>query len=118
MRSLIAAVLCVLALFFDVLAWVCARRNGGRWTSGASGFTLKDCVGTYERADESSRSRSTFEFWLDGERLRGKETVADPEGRHVRVASHGAPLYCLSNLRSCSSKTSAWCPPRSRFSKG
>ena len=61
------------------------RRNGGPWTSGASGFTLKDCVGTYELADASSRSRSTFEFWLDGERLTGKETVADPQGRHVRV---------------------------------
>jgi hypothetical protein len=61
------------------------RRNGDRWTSGASGFTLKDCVGRYELADESSRSRSTFEFWLDGGRLAGKETVADPEGRHVRV---------------------------------
>ncbi len=61
------------------------RGNGGRWISGASGFTLKDCVGTYVLADESSRSRSTFEFWLDGERLTGKESVADPEGRHVRV---------------------------------
>src|SRR5574340_1015031 len=61
------------------------RRNGGRWTNGASGFTLKDCVGTYELEDASTRSRSTFEFWLDGERLTGKETVADPQGRHVRV---------------------------------
>ncbi|HWQ55284.1 MAG TPA: hypothetical protein VN442_16480 [Bryobacteraceae bacterium] len=61
------------------------RRHGGRWTNGASGFTLKDCVGTYEHVDESSRSRKTFEFWLDGERLTGKETVADPVGRHVRV---------------------------------
>lgn len=61
------------------------RRNGGPWTSGASGFTLKDCIGTYELTDGSSRSRSTYEFWLDGERLTGKETVAGPEGRHVRV---------------------------------
>ncbi|HWR52442.1 MAG TPA: hypothetical protein VN428_15125 [Bryobacteraceae bacterium] len=60
------------------------RRSGGPWASGASGFTLKDCVGTYV-SEESSRSRTTFEFWLDGERFAGKETVADPEGRHVRV---------------------------------
>ncbi len=61
------------------------RRGAGSWTSGASGFTLKDCVGIYELVDESNRSRSTFEFWLEGERLTGKETVADPQGRHVRV---------------------------------
>jgi hypothetical protein len=61
------------------------RRSGGNWTSGASGFTVKDCVGTYVLSDESSRSRSTYEFWLDGERLAGKETVADSGGRHVRV---------------------------------
>jgi hypothetical protein len=62
-----------------------ARHNGPLWTSGASGFALKDCVGTYELADESSRSREAFEFWLEGDRLAGKETVADPQGRHVRV---------------------------------
>jgi hypothetical protein len=61
------------------------RHNGSHWTNGASGFTLEECVGTYELADANSRSRSTFEFWLDGERLTGKETVADSEGRHVRV---------------------------------
>ncbi len=61
------------------------RRNGGPWTNGASGFTLKDCVGRYEAADDSSGSRSTFEFWLDGERFAGKETVADAGGRRVRV---------------------------------
>lgn len=62
-----------------------ARRFGGNWINGASGFTVKDCLGTYELADESARSRTTFEFSLAGERLTGKETVADPEGRHVRV---------------------------------
>lgn len=61
------------------------RRRAAPWTNGASGFTLQDCVGTYEWTDESSRSRSTFEFWLDGDRLAGKETIADPQGRHVRV---------------------------------
>ena len=61
------------------------RRNGSVWTNGASGFTLKDCVGIYELADESSLARSTFEFWLEGGRLVGKETVADSERRHVRV---------------------------------
>ena len=60
------------------------RRNG-LWTSGGSGFTLKDCVGSYEPVDEGESSRSTFEFWLDGDRLTGKETVAGPEGRHVRL---------------------------------
>ena len=61
------------------------RRRDGQWTSGTSGFGLKDCVGTYDLADEQSGSHSTVEFWLEGERLTGKETVADGVGRHVRV---------------------------------
>ncbi len=60
-------------------------RRFTRWTNGASGFTLKDCVGAYEQAEASGGSRSTYEFWLDNGRLAGKETVAGPEGRRVRV---------------------------------
>ncbi len=62
-----------------------ARRNGETWISGASGVLPKDCVGTYELVNESSGSRGMLEFWLDGERLAGKETVADSAGRHVRL---------------------------------
>ncbi|MBS1858130.1 MAG: hypothetical protein JST11_22355 [Acidobacteria bacterium] len=61
------------------------RRRGSPWISGASGFSAEDCVGTYELVDARNRSRSTFEFWLAGGRLSGKETVADPQGRHVRT---------------------------------
>jgi hypothetical protein len=61
------------------------RSNGERWINGASGVTLKDCAGRYELADDKTRTRSTLEFWLDGDRLNGKETVTDPGGRHVRV---------------------------------
>lgn len=61
------------------------RRNGIVWTNGSSGFALRDCVGAYELTTEPGRSRSTYEFWLEGDRLAGKETVAGPEGRHVRV---------------------------------
>jgi hypothetical protein len=61
------------------------RRAGDAWTSGASGFTAKDCVGTYDLENGTSGSSGTYEFWLDGERLAGKETVADSVGRQVRV---------------------------------
>lgn len=59
-------------------------RSGG-WTSGHSGFRLKDCVGRYEPAGDGGDDRSTFEFWLDQERLVGRETVADERGRRVRM---------------------------------
>ena len=69
-------------------------RRGGVWTNG-SGFTLKDCVGTYKPADERSPSAGTYEFWLDGERLAGKQTVAGPNGargralRNIKVSDSG-----------------------------
>ncbi len=61
------------------------RRLGGNWTNGASGFALKDCVGRYETEEAGSRYRGAIEFWLDNERLTGKETVADGAGRRVRL---------------------------------
>lgn len=61
------------------------HRNGRRWINGASGLHLKDCVGIYELTDERARSHATMEFWLDGQRLAGRETVTGPGGRHVRV---------------------------------
>jgi len=61
------------------------RRNRGLWTNGASGFTLKDCVGAYEQTDSRATAHATYEFWLDQDRLAGKQTVADSQGRRVRV---------------------------------
>ena len=61
------------------------RRNGGTWVNGSSGFTVKDYAGTYEATGESGRTRSTYEFWSDGGRLTGRETVVEAEGRHVRA---------------------------------
>jgi hypothetical protein len=61
------------------------RRNGTRWINGAGGIGLKDVTGTYLAVDERNRSRSTVEFWLDGDRLAGREMLADPAGRHVRM---------------------------------
>jgi hypothetical protein len=62
-----------------------ALRRGGRWTNGASGFSPRDCVGIYTLSDEKDGSHSALEFWLDGGRLAGKETIASASGRHVRV---------------------------------
>ena len=62
-----------------------ARHREGTWTNGASGFTLKDYIGTYENADGSAGERTTIEFWKEGERLAGKETVASGTTRHVRT---------------------------------
>jgi hypothetical protein len=59
--------------------------RGGAWTNGSSGITLKDCVGVYELVDPNARPRSTLEFWIENERLAGKETLTDSQGRHVRV---------------------------------
>lgn len=64
------------------------RRRGGLWTNGSSGFSLQDCLGTYEGADAVGTARSTYEFWLDGERLTGKETLAETHGRHIRNLSN------------------------------
>jgi hypothetical protein len=61
------------------------RRNAGDWTNGASGFTLNNCVGTYEHVDERGGERSTFEFWMQNGRLAGKETTVDGPGRHVQT---------------------------------
>jgi hypothetical protein len=58
---------------------------GGDWANGASGFTLSDCVGTYEYADERLGERSTFEFWIQNGRLGGKETSLIGQGRHVQT---------------------------------
>lgn len=60
------------------------RRRGALWTNGSSGFNLHDCLGTYEAADPGG-VRSTYEFWLDGDRLAGKEILVESPGRHVRM---------------------------------
>lgn len=59
--------------------------RGGAWTNGSSGITLKDCVGVYELVDPNARPRSTLEFWIENERLAGKETITDSQRRRVRV---------------------------------
>jgi hypothetical protein len=61
------------------------RPYGHEWTNGASGFTLKDCIGTYEYVDERRGERSTFEFWFQNDRLAGKETILDGQGRHIQM---------------------------------
>ena len=48
------------------------RRRGGQWTSGTSGFGLKDCVGTYDLADERSGSHSTGRILAGGGMLSGQ----------------------------------------------
>ena len=60
-------------------------RRGKLWTSGQAGLTLADCAGTYELMDQSTGSRNRFEFWLERDRLAGRETVSDAGGRHVRM---------------------------------
>jgi len=55
------------------------------WTNGSSGITLKDCVGVYELTDPNALQRSTVEFWIENERLMGKETVDVAGQPHVRV---------------------------------
>jgi hypothetical protein len=62
--------------------------RGGTWTNGSSGMSIKDCVGVYELVDPNARPRSTIEFWLENERLAGKETIDDSPRRHVRVLSN------------------------------
>jgi hypothetical protein len=61
------------------------RRRDGTWTNGASGFTLKDYVGTYEHADANTGERTTIEFWMAGDRLAGKETVANGPNQYLRT---------------------------------
>ena len=61
------------------------RRSQGTWTNGASGFTLKDYVGAYEHADTNTGERTTIEFWKEGERLAGKETVVNGPNKYVRT---------------------------------
>jgi hypothetical protein len=55
------------------------------WTNGASGFALKDVVGTYENLDSGTGDRTTIEFWKEGDRLAGKETLAHGTTRHIRT---------------------------------
>jgi len=55
------------------------------WKSDSPGITLKACVGVYELSDPNARRHSTVEFWLENERLMGKETVDDAGQLHVRV---------------------------------
>lgn len=59
-------------------------RFGHNWTNGASGFTLRDCIGTYQYAGQLGSEHSTFEFWLDGARLAGKETLLEGQSKYVR----------------------------------
>jgi hypothetical protein len=59
--------------------------RGAAWTSGTSGFTIRDCVGTYELLDPNARPRSVIEFWIENERLSGKETMTDSGPTHVRL---------------------------------
>ena len=60
-------------------------RRDGTWTNGASGFTLKDYVGAYEHAEKDTGERTTIEFWMEGDRLAGKETVANGPNKYVRT---------------------------------
>jgi uncharacterized membrane protein YdcZ (DUF606 family) len=59
--------------------------RGATWTSGNSKITLKDCIGVYEMSDANAHRRSTVEFWIENERLMGKETVNDTGQPQVRV---------------------------------
>jgi hypothetical protein len=61
------------------------RRREGTWANGASGFTLKDYVGAYEHTDKDTGERTTIEFWKEGDRLAGKETLAHGTSQHVRT---------------------------------
>jgi hypothetical protein len=61
------------------------RHREGTWTNGASGFTLKDYVGAFEHEDRSAGERTTIEFWKEGDRLAGKETIASGTSRRVRT---------------------------------
>jgi hypothetical protein len=60
-------------------------RRDGTWTNGASGFALKDYVGAYEHADANAGERTTIEFWMEGDRLAGKETVANGPSKYIRT---------------------------------
>jgi hypothetical protein len=64
------------------------RRREGTWTNGASGFALKNFVGAYEHADANAGERTTIEFWIEGDRLAGKETVANGPTKYVRTLRH------------------------------
>jgi hypothetical protein len=61
------------------------RRRGGTWTNGSAGFALRDYVGTYEHADGNTGERTTIEFWREGDRLAGKEAVANGPSQYVRT---------------------------------
>jgi len=77
------------------------RRGEGTWTNGATGFMLKDFAGAFEHADKDTGERTTMEFWIEGDRLAGKETVVDGKSTYVRalrnisVADTGEMRYDL-----------------------
>ena len=58
------------------------------WINGVSGFTLKDCTGTYEYTDQKLREHSTYEFWMDGGRLLGREIVLDGQSKYALSLSN------------------------------
>jgi hypothetical protein len=58
--------------------------HGQPWTNGPPAFTLRDYVGTYDYADQGGPERRTIEFWVESDRLLGKEAVADRASNYVR----------------------------------
>jgi|WetSurMetagenome_2_1015567.scaffolds.fasta_scaffold57949_3 hypothetical protein len=60
-------------------------RREGAWTNGAAGFTLKDFAGAWERADAATGDHVTLEFWIERDRLAGKETVVNGPRKYVRA---------------------------------
>jgi hypothetical protein len=84
------------------------------WTNGASGFTLKDYVGTYDHEDNSRGERSTLEFVLENGRLAGKETVLDGGVRHVRalrniaISDTGEMTFDVATQASAEAKGDTW----------
>lgn len=59
--------------------------RGPAWTNGSSGTTLGDYVGVYHLVDPNARPLSTFEFWIEDQRLAGKETIDESGRKHVRL---------------------------------
>jgi hypothetical protein len=80
------------------------RYHEGTWTNGASGFALKDFVGTYEHTGPNAGERTTIEFWREGDRLAGKETMAGAPSTHtltlrnIRISDTGELAYEPSTL--------------------
>jgi hypothetical protein len=80
------------------------RYREGTWTNGVSGFTLRDYVGTYEQSDGNTGEHTTIEFWIEGGRLAGKETIVNGPSNHaltlrnIRVSDTGELAYEPSTL--------------------